>query len=384
MTSEEVPLFPILDLDLGDAHRVRLAEPAMLAAFARLRRAAASPLPVLVTGETGVGKDLAARAVHLHSGRSGPMVCINCGGLPDGIVESELFGHEHGSFTGAVAARPGHFEQAAGGTLFLDEVGELPLRAQGALLRALDGRPISRVGGRTPYTPDVRVVAATNRDLETEIARGNFRADLFYRLGGARVHLPPLRDRPRELPLLADDLLAAACAAIGRAPARIAASTMEALAGHSWPGNVRELKHAMQHAASMCEGRTIAPSHLPDGVVQASEGRQRPRGSLLIPPWPGAARPGQTLADELTALEQYRILEALVQTDGNQAHAARRLGMPRRTFLRKLKQHAITPDGRSDTAQVRQRARARRRHDGASRSSDTSKPVIPQGHGISE
>src|SRR5439155_8250906 len=216
-------------LELGERH-VLLADPAMARVFALLERLASAELPVLVTGETGVGKENAAYAVHHWSKRSGPFVAVNCAALgPESLVDSELFGHEKGAFTGAVAAKAGLFESAAGGTVFLDEVGELPVAIQAKLLRALETRKITRLGETKERPIELRLVAATNRALEDEVAAGRFRQDLYFRLSGATVILPPLRDRKCEIPVLARALLAEACARHGRAAMTITPGAMPVL-----------------------------------------------------------------------------------------------------------------------------------------------------------
>lgn len=307
----------------------------MIAAFVHIQAIAPALVPVLITGETGVGKDVAANAVHHFSRRRKPMVTINCGGVPDALMETELFGHERGAFTGAVTSQPGQFELAAGGTLFLDEIAELPPRSQGTLLRVLDGKPITRVGGRSTYRPNVRIVAATNRNLELAVLAGTFREDLYFRLCGAAVHLPPLRQRQLDLPLLAEDLLDAARSATGRPPLTISRAALDEMAWHSWPGNVRELRHAMQLVAHTCDKRIVEVLDLPDRVARgASKERERrrstPEGSEY-----------ETLSKRVEALERHSIREALDACGGNQTRAAERLGMPRRTLVRKLKQFKI-------------------------------------------
>ncbi len=228
----------------GDGATAVVADPAMVQLFDLLRRLAASELTVLVAGETGVGKENGARAVHLWSPRAaGPFVAINCASLPEALVESELFGYEKGAFSGAATAKPGRLEAAAGGTVFFDEIGELPLGAQAKLLRALESRRATRLGALKDYDLDVRIVAATNRDLPAEVKAGRFREDLYFRLGGAKVIMPPLRDRPRELALLSQLFLARACAAAQRVAPTLSAGAMAALERHPWPGNVRELKN---------------------------------------------------------------------------------------------------------------------------------------------
>jgi len=267
---------------------------------------------VLVTGETGTGKELIARAIHGSSPRAGgPFVALNCAALPAELVESELFGIESGVATG-VQARAGKFEQAEGGTLFLDEIGDLPAAAQAKILRALQERIVERVGGRNPVPVDVRVVAATNRDL----GGGDFRADLYYRLKVVHIETPALREIPEDIPLLAGRLLARKCADLGREPKRLAPDAVRRLRAHAWPGNVRELENEMTRLAA---------------AVRRDEIRAE---DLSLPEGPGG--PG-TLKDAVAALERRMIDDALRACGGNKAQAARRLGLSRQGFLNKLR-----------------------------------------------
>lgn len=282
-------------LELGIV-RVWVADPAMERLFELLARMSASKLPILLNGETGAGKEIAAHAVHRFSPRrERPMVSINCAAIPDGLAESELFGHEKGAFSGATSKKLGLFEMATGGTVFLDEVGELPLPTQARLLRALDSHRITRVGAVVERPIDVRIVAATNRDLTADIKTGRFRADLYFRLNGASVVVPPLRDRPRDLPLLARDFLSAARARLGLRDARLTDAAMHRMAAYSWPGNIRELKHAMEYAATVAQGAEVDVLHLPpalSGVEPCGESVTSPE---TVPPRLGP------LVDELLA-----------------------------------------------------------------------------------
>ncbi len=335
-------------LTLGE-RSILVADPAMLQLYALIRRLAASELPVLVTGETGAGKENAAFAVHHGSRRaSGPFVTLNCAAMPEGLVESELFGHEKGAFTGAAAAKVGILESANGGTVFLDEVGELPLPVQAKFLRALESKRITRVGEVRERPIDIRLVAATHRDLEAEVKAGRFRQDLYFRLGAATVVLPPLRERPREVPMLARSFLTQACQALGRREMVLAADTLRVLAGYRWPGNVRELRNLMDFVAAAVTEDVLEPHHLPARITGAPEAAEPAPSaaeplSAPAPPAEGAPRSFQPLAEEIRELERRRIEEALQAADGVQSRAAALIGMPIRTFSFKLKQLGISP-----------------------------------------
>ncbi len=309
----------------GD-REILVAEPAMQRIFELLRRLAASEATVLVVGETGVGKEHAAHAVHAWSARAAaPFVAVNCAALADGVIDSELFGHVRGAFTGAAADRVGYFEAASGGTLFLDEVGELSPAGQAKLLRALEARAVTRVGETRERAVDVRVVAATNRDLEREVAAGSFREDLYYRLATAVVEVPPLRERRREIPALAR--------AFAPDGPGLSESALRALVAHRWPGNVRELKAAITYAVAMAAGGPIEAWHLPDGV-------RDPQADVAAEPEPPPTgfRP---LAEEIAALEKRRMQEALAAAGGVRTRAAALLGVPRRTFTLKMRAYGL-------------------------------------------
>jgi Nif-specific regulatory protein len=239
------------------------ASPSIDAVRRFIRRVAASDSTVLLVGESGTGKERAARALHAASRRAaGPLVAVNCAALPEALVESELFGHERGAFTGAIARRVGRMEQASGGTLFLDEVGELAASAQAKLLRAVEAREVDRVGGRGPVAVDVRVIAAANRDLEAAVGDGRFREDLYYRLNVLKIRMPALRDRREDIPLLAAYFLDAMAGRAGRR-ARLSDEALGTLAGYDWPGNVRELANAIEHALVLGNGPVIEADDLP-------------------------------------------------------------------------------------------------------------------------
>lgn len=315
--------------------------PAMQDLYRRLAAAAATDLAVLVTGSSGTGKELVARALHRHSRRSGgPFIAVNCGALPDHLVESELFGHEAGAFTDAKARRIGRFEAAQHGTLFLDEIGELPAAAQVKLLRFLEDQRIVRLGGEEELALDVRVVAATNRDLQGMIASGGFRADLGYRLRVIQLTLPALADRLDDLPALAKHFLARCAQRLGRELA-ITDAAMALLTRHPWPGNVRELKHVLEEAAVMATGGIIAPEHL---RIQTAGTEVVPTGGDFAQAVQRLAarllhlHPGEVHARLTDAMEESLLREVLARTQGNQLRAAELLGINRITLKKRMDQ----------------------------------------------
>ncbi len=313
-------------------------DPRMRALHSQAERAARSAISVLIQGETGAGKDVLARYVHARSGRSGPFLAINCAALPEALLEAELFGSEKGAFTGSTQARPGLLESAQGGTVFLDEVGELPLATQAKLLRVVEERKVMRVGGRTARDIDVRFVSATNRDLETRSREGGFREDLYYRLNGITLQVPPLRERGREIESLAASFLAATCQALGKKILPLAPQTVAALKRHRWPGNVRELKNAIERAALLCDGDVILPEHLPERMLTAAPPPAEP---ALLPSQPEAGAASledqmKRIDEEQRELERERIRRALAETGGNQKRAAELLGISRRTLSTRL------------------------------------------------
>jgi two-component system response regulator AtoC len=355
---------------VAGAHRILVVDASMGRLYELARRLARSTIPILVQGETGAGKELAAAAIHAFSARAHkPFVSVNCAAIPESLVESELFGHARGAFSGAVAARAGHLEAASGGTLFLDEIGELSAATQAKLLRVLESGELVRLGEVEPRAIDLRLVAATNRDLEREVTAGRFRLDLFYRLGAARLALPPLRDRPRDLAVLSATLLGDTCARLGRAPLLLSIGAAFALLRHDWPGNVRELRHVIEYAAAAApdSATEIEIWHLPPALAaaarQAGQG-SAPDPSLLSPAATAAVAPAPTtpvstpppgaklaassssrfrpIADEVRELERARMIAALRASDGLQHRAAELIEMPLRTFVTKLKRYAIT------------------------------------------
>ncbi len=297
--------------------------------FEKIKRVAGSKSPVLITGESGSGKELVARAIHFNGPRFGrPLLPVNCSALTVSLAESELFGHERGAFTGATARHLGVFEQAAGGTLFLDEVAELPMALQAKLLRVLDTQEIRRVGSEKVVPVDVRILAATHRDLKTEVQAGRFREDVFFRLNVVRIDVPPLRDRADDIPLLAEACLRNLVKEGGVRGTRFAPSAIELLVRHAWPGNVRELENVVAHAALMARTEEIQPDDLPLELTAAKEWLAAL--DRLLP----AKAP---LNDTLKAIERHLVHRALDQSNGVQAKAAEILGISRSLLQYKLK-----------------------------------------------
>ncbi len=282
-----------------------------------IERVAPSDATVLLQGESGTGKDLVARSIHAASPRRDKaFVAVNASALPESLAESELFGHEKGSFTGAVASRPGRFELAQGGTLFLDEIGTLSSGIQAKLLRAIESREIERVGGRRPVPVDFRLISATNEDLETRIAEGTFREDLYYRINTVPLGIPPLRERGGDIPLLADHFLARVCLREGIPPKRLAAAALARLESHAWRGNVRELAHALELAVLFSDGPEISEDDLPRTLRSAA---------TAVPRSAGSAPAGFAAAVE--DYERRLLREAIAAAGGVKAEAARRLGL---------------------------------------------------------
>jgi DNA-binding NtrC family response regulator len=315
-------------------------EPLLVGASALLRdvrhvieRVAPTPATVLISGESGTGKEIVARSLHRASAvRAGPFVKVNCAAIPEGLLESELFGYEKGAFTGAGARKPGKFELADGGTLFLDEIGEMPLSAQPKLLRAIQEGRFYRVGGTETVHVSVRLVAATNRDLRTEVNAGRFREDLFYRLHVVPIELPPLRDRPEDIPTLARLFLERFSAKLQRPVTGIDPTAMDALRAHPWPGNIRELENAIERATLLCDGPTLLASDLPPEIEA---------GRRAAPASTGATPLRERIRAATQRIERDAILEALRLTDGNVTRAAKELGLSRRGLQLKMKELEI-------------------------------------------
>jgi transcriptional regulator with PAS, ATPase and Fis domain len=317
---------------------------AMREVFGLLERVAPTDLTVLITGETGTGKELASHAVHNRSKRkNSPFVVFDCGAAPDKLIESELFGHQRGAFTGAIESRPGIFETADHGTIFLDEIGELPLELQPKLLRVLEQREVRRVGSSKTKPVDVRIVAATNRNLREQVNTGRFREDLYYRLAVVELALPSLRDRMEDLSLLTNHLLQQASHNPG--VQEIAPEVMDIFQSYRWPGNVRELKNVLLRAIPFCDGSRITIDALPEGL------KAKKQEAPPTPPPPPQAAPS-TLAfkdakDQLIeAFERAYVVDLLERHDGNVSKAAHSADMDRKSITRLMKKHGITRNDR--------------------------------------
>ncbi len=300
--------------------------PCMQELFRAMEKAAPTHSTVLIYGETGTGKDLVARALHGRSPRAGgPFVAISCGALPEALLESELFGHARGAFTGAHADREGVFEAAEGGTLFLDEVGDIPLSMQMKLLRVLQEREVQRLGENRTRKVDVRLVAATHKDLKEEMRQGRFREDLYYRIEVVKVFVPPLRQRREDIPLLVEHFLDKYSREVGKPINRASPEALALLMSYEWPGNVRELQNAIERGVILQEGPLLEPEHLPLGAG----------------PRPRTEASGAEGAMNLEEVERQHILRVLRQTGYHQSRAAQILGIGRRTLYRKIREYGI-------------------------------------------
>ena len=338
--------------------------------FKLVGQLAASDATALITGERGTGKELVARAVYHNSKRSGqPFMAINCAAIPENLLESELFGHEKGAFTGATVQRIGKFEQCNHGTLFLDEIGDMSLPTQTKILRVLQSGTFERVGGNQPVQVDVRIIAATNKPLEQAVAEKKFREDLFYRLNVVRLQLPPLRERAGDVPLLVNYFLQKFARKLGTPPKAILPETLRLLEQHPWPGNVRELENVMQRALVVAKGEAILPADLPPEITRAAGAAKAAAPSVSAAPAMGAGAGGTASAsapaaeatDEIQplvralfqwaranpklklipAVERELIINALREQRGNQVHAARMLGITRATLRKRVEKFGI-------------------------------------------
>jgi len=305
-----------------------------------MRQVARYDSTVLIQGESGCGKELVARRIHELSARGdGPFVPVNCGAIPRELLESELFGHEKGAFTGALTTRIGRFELADGGTLFLDEIGDMSLEMQVKLLRVLQERTFERVGGAEQRKANVRILAATHRDLESRVAEGEFREDLFFRLNVFPIRVPPLRERAEDLPDLIHDLIRRGEAA-GRPSITFSDTAMACLKAYRWPGNVRELQNLVERLSILCPGRRVEREDLPPAI---GERRQRSAAAAEVAAVSVISLPrdGIDLREHLGNIEKQLIRSALDQTDGTVAHAARLLGLQRTTLVEKLRKYEL-------------------------------------------
>jgi len=315
-------------------NRIVGASPAMVAVYDVMASAVATDATVLVLGESGTGKEMVARAIHANGARAeGPFVKVDCTAIPETLIEAELFGHEKGAFTGADRMVKGKCELASGGTLFLDEIGDMPLALQAKLLRFVQDRELERIGGRTVIKADVRVVAATHRDLDDAVRRGTFRKDLYYRIKVVNIALPALRERGGDdVAQLARHFLRVYARRHGRPARSIDPAAMSLLGGHSWPGNIRELEHCIESAVVLCRGPVVLPAHLslPQAAAGDNEGEE-PEGN---------EPDGLTLAE----VERRHILRVLSREGGNRTRTAAALGIGRNTLARKLKQYGLADD----------------------------------------
>ena len=324
-----------LRTQLGDydpSERIVGRSPTMLEIYKTIGKVAKTEATVLITGETGTGKELVAEVTHQNSlYRNGPLVKVACASLPETLLESELFGHEKGSFTSAYTQRKGRFEVAHKGTIFLDEIGEMTLGTQKKLLRVLQEREFERVGGSTPIKVDVRVVAATNKNLMEEVAKGNFRDDLYYRLNVISLHMPPLRDRKDDIPLLVEHFLHKHRFSPTSPPGKISEEALEALIRYEWPGNVRELENVVERAVVLSQGGVITSQHLlMSPVTERKFVDLQQKVQKKVP-----------LKDIIADVEKQLILEALDQAQGNRSQAANILGIYRRLLYAKMKEYGI-------------------------------------------
>jgi two-component system, NtrC family, response regulator AtoC len=311
-----------------------IAAASMIKVLELVEKVAPTQLSVLLQGETGVGKDIIATELHQRSPRAkGPFVRVNCAAIPETLLESELFGHEKGSFTGASQTRKGLFETAHSGTIFLDEIGEISTATQAKLLRVLEGRCIVRVGGVEELPVDVRVITATHRDLDAMVAQGSFRQDLLFRLNTFTILIPPLRERKEEILLMAEVFLKEFAAS----PSTISPEAARLLLAHEWLGNVRELKNAMERASVLIEGNVLMPTHLPEKLAKLDE---------ALPSLSASAAQGLMLHNEVALVERDTLVRALEACGGNRTHAAERLGISRRALLYKIDKYNLKEIGK--------------------------------------
>ncbi|USG64884.1 sigma-54 dependent transcriptional regulator [Brevibacillus ruminantium] len=309
--------------------------PAMQEVYKMVGRVSMTKATVLIQGESGTGKELIARAIHSNSPRAGyPMITVNCGAIPENLLESELFGYERGAFTGAIGRKPGLIELADGGTLFLDEIGELSPSLQVKLLRVLQERNFVRVGGVESIVVDVRVIAATNRDLQERIRQGMFREDLYYRLNVVPIFMPPLRERKEDIPLLAEHFLAKYGRELGKEPCHLSPAALEVLCSYHWPGNVRQLENTIERALVIAGGSAILPEHVEVYLQETEQAERDSLGKLLR--WED-----RTMRELVQEVEREAIARALQKERGNKLQTAKRLGISRRALLYKLEMYGL-------------------------------------------
>ncbi len=360
---EYIPLPPEAELIAAvlaavteESHALIFRDPAMAATLRLADQVAASDASILICGESGTGKEVLARYIHRKSRRAAqPMISVNCAAIPENLLESELFGHEKGAFTGAVARRIGKFEEANGGTLLLDEISEMDLRLQAKLLRAIQEREIDRVGGTSPIKVDIRILATTNRDLEAEVRAGRFREDLFFRLNVMTLTLPPLRERPQDIQPIAEHFVKKYAEANGVPARELSPEAVEKLQQHVWRGNVRELENTMHRAVLLAQGDSIKPEaiSLSGATSSSATAGARPTATAAAPA-SGTGMVGRTVAD----VERDLILETLNHCLGNRTHAANILGISIRTLRNKLKLYSeqgapvVPPTGEADRPHI--------------------------------
>ncbi len=344
--SERIEILPSDSNTYGEAVGKSVS---MRAVFGLLERLGPTDATVLIGGETGTGKDVLARAIHANSPRGkGPFIVVDCGAVVGSLIESELFGHEKGAFTGASATRQGAFELAHGGTLFLDEIGELPLDLQPKLLRVLETRSFRRVGGNTAHAVNIRVIAASKRNLKMEVERGKFREDLYFRLAVVPIELPPLRERREDIPVLARALLAriAASDPSGTTPTTLGPEVMDALVAHDWPGNVRELRNVIERAALLSGAAGRDEVQL--GMLPFAGSASAPApatGAVVLPPFDPAKSYRDTKTEFEALFEQRYVAWLLEQADGNISAAARAADMDRKYLHKLVRKHGLHPKG---------------------------------------
>lgn len=311
----------------GHDKRVAISDdPATSAVYGMAQRVAATPATVMITGESGSGKEVLARYIHEHSQRADkPFVAVNCAAIPDNLLEATMFGYEKGAFTGATQAQAGKFEQAQGGTLLLDEISEMPLALQAKLLRVLQEREVERVGGSKAVSLDVRVIATSNRDMKDEVAKNNFREDLYYRLNVFPLHIPPLRERGRDVLPLARYFLGAMAASMERGVMHFSPAAEQTLLRYHWPGNTREMENVIQRAVILANGDMVQPEHLHLTIEIDAD--------LTVSP------PQELLGDDLKSLEKTHVMNVLASVGGSRKLAAQKLGMSERTLRHRLQQY---------------------------------------------